>query len=292
MIQFGNSGRSCFIVYEHPDAVATAKEIYRGVRICGRSIQFFDQNDINEIHAQQEVEVQANEERKRNSYHPQRSGYSSNLMQDPRAFAMNFNHQRPMPPFMPDFNRSQSFNTHIRFNDHDQRDAYSSPSKYAEMRSDLMPAKRASRPNDRPFSHSSPDFRNAPDELFPSMKNPYSSPVPRNRYSEDDVLPPGVSNDEFKRDRNFINGPNRESSPERSRKHEKFDNRDQREDNRWRKHDNRDYNSKNNDNRYPSSRKDDRNHRFHSRNNDYAARNRHNNHRDRKFPEYRHKGRY
>lgn len=55
-VSISRSGRSCFIIYEFPEAVPTAKEIFKDVRLRGRPLEMFDQNDIKQIHEKQEQE--------------------------------------------------------------------------------------------------------------------------------------------------------------------------------------------------------------------------------------------
>ena len=46
-----------FICYEFKEAVATAKEIFNDIKFYGKSLRMFDEQDIENIHAEQELSV-------------------------------------------------------------------------------------------------------------------------------------------------------------------------------------------------------------------------------------------
>ncbi len=127
-ITLSNNGRSCFIIYEDEEAVATAKDIFKDMRLKGRKLQMFCQKDIEELYANLIEKPENFYKRKYEDSTPdfpnKRSQYNLRVMLDPRlgnhSVPSNFNmgySRNENPNTFPPSTYESPGNRHYRFDD-------------------------------------------------------------------------------------------------------------------------------------------------------------------------------
>lgn len=198
-----------FVVYEHADAVVTAKDIFKDVKLDGRPLRMFDQNEIAKIHSQQEELIAQN--RNYNYENNPSQNFSSKSyegpyhLQDGRTYS-NFN--RNTPDYrgseryaemnrrnLPHNNVTPSNQPEVENNHRDWRansmrntsmTSYSSNNS-AQSRPDLLPTSSHS-PKVRKFDAESTfhDLMNGPNNVIDHLMNPYNMPVSRNSQEVQD----------------------------------------------------------------------------------------------------------
>lgn len=208
-ISFAKNGKACFIVYEHPDAVVTAKDIFRDVKLNGRPLRMFDQDEIAKVHSLQEEQIEQNRNYKyendpsqnyqrksyEGSYYPQDSqsysSYNRNVPDYRRSERYSdLNRHNPAynnatPSYQPRMENDQSRDWRAN-SVHNPSMTYYSHNNSTQSRPDLLPSTSSQSSKKLRFDNDSTihDLMNCSHSLIDNLMNPYDMPVSRSSHDE------------------------------------------------------------------------------------------------------------
>lgn len=187
-IFFSQGGKSVFIIYEFEEAVTTAKEIFKDVKLYGRPVRMYSQSDIDDICSRRSEQIDLKRKRE------------TEIGPSPKRRYDEFPRQYNYPGYNQSPNSSWS---------------HSNYQTNRSFTSDRVPEGRERKPEgfsprtENPYLTASRNsYRNRSD-LMPDSKK---------TYLESPDVPPGVTRDEYERERTT---PNFDSS--RRNDHKPYD---------------------------------------------------------------------